>query len=455
MIFKPRPYQQQMIDAIINRPRVGVWAGMGLGKTSACLAAIDALRMVEHVRPLVVAPLRVAASTWPDEAGKWANFRHLKVSAIVGKEKQRRAALDERADVYTTNYEQLPWLRDVLGDEWPFNMVIADESTKLKGFRLNQGTQRAKALSKVAWTKVKRFVELTGTPSPNGLIDLWGQSWFLDRGERLGKSFGAFTDRWFTSIPVGDFSIVKPRGFAHEQITEKLSDLCFSLDPKDWFDLRQPIVNHMRVQLPVHAMRIHEEFKDEALAQIAGQTVSAVTAAAVTTKCLQVANGAVYHEDGTWAALHDGKLEALDSIIEEAAGAPVLVAYHWKHDLERLQKRYRQLRVLDADPQTIRDWNAGRIQILAAHPASAGHGLNLQDGGNILVFFGLWWNLEEHQQIIERIGPTRQAQSGHDRPVYIHYLIAEDTLDELVIARLEGKATVQDLLMNAMKGEAA
>lgn len=452
MIFTPRPYQSQMIDAIIHNPRVGVWAGMGLGKTSATLAAIDALRLVEHVCPLVLAPLRVAQSTWPDEAAKWSSFKHLRVVPIVGKEKHRLAALATPADVYTINYENLEWLYATLGDKWPFNMVIADESTKLKSFRLGQGGKRARALGKVAWSKVKRFVQLTGTPSPNGLIDLWGQAWFLDRGERLGRTFGAFTDRWFVSLPIGDFRILKPRAFADEQIQDALKDICFSLDPKDWFDLKEPIRNVVEVKLPESALKQHKEFREEAFAQIDGKDVDAVTAAAITTKCLQVANGAVYtDEQKAWSVVHDAKLDALDSIIEEASGAPVLVAYHWKHDLMRLKQRYKFAKVLDDNPQTIRDWNAGRIRLLLAHPASAGHGLNLQDGGNILVFFGLWWNLEEHQQIIERIGPTRQAQSGHDRPVFIHYLVGKDTFDELVLARLEGKRSVQDVLMEAMK----
>lgn len=452
VIFTPRPYQRQMIDAIIQNPRVGIWAGMGLGKTSATLAAIDSLKLLEPVKPLVLAPLRVAQSTWPDEIAKWSSFHHLKVSAIVGKEKQRLAALNAPADIYTTNYDNLQWLCETLGNAWPFDMVIADESTKLKGFRIGQGGKRARALGKVAWSKVKRFVQLTGTPSPNGLIDLWGQMWFLDRGERLGRSFGSFTDRWFVSLPIGDFRILKPRAFADEQIHEALKDLCFSLDPKDWFDLREPIVNVMRVELPRSAMAAHEAFKEEAFAQIAGKDVDAVTAAAVTTKCLQVANGAVYtDEEKSWSVVHDAKLDALDSIVEEAAGAPVLVAYQYKHDLLRLKQRFKSARVLDSDPQTIRDWNAGKIRMLLAHPASAGHGLNLQDGGNIVVFFGLWWNLEEHQQIVERIGPTRQAQSGHDRPVFLHYLVGRGTMDELVLQRLQGKRNVQDILMEAMK----
>jgi SNF2 family DNA or RNA helicase len=452
MIFTPRPYQRQMIDAIVAEPRVGVWAGMGLGKTSACLAAIDTLKILGPVKPLVLAPLRVAQSTWPDETRKWSNLSHIKVQPIVGSTRQRERALAADADVYAINYENIPWLCEAVNGAWPFDMVIADESTRLKSFRLGQGGKRARALGKVAWSKVKRFVELTGTPSPNGLADLWGQAWFLDRGERLGKTYGAFTDRWFMSIDVGGFFIVKPRAFADDQIQEALSDICFSLDPKDWFDLKDPIVNHIEVTLPPAAMKIHEDFKEEALAEIAGKDVDAVTAAAVTTKCLQVANGAVYIDDEkNWNEVHDAKLDALASVVEEAAGAPILVAYHWKHDLARLLAKFKYARVLDKDPQTIRDWNAGKIRMLLAHPASAGHGLNLQDGGNILVFFGLWWNLEEHQQIIERIGPTRQAQSGHDRPVYIHYLIARGTFDELVLQRLEGKRAVQDILMEAVK----
>lgn len=449
--FVPRPYQRRIVDHVLEHPRCAVWAGMGLGKTSATLAALDTLQLLDDASALVVAPLRVAQSTWPDEAAKWAEFAHLEVVPVVGNATERAAALRRPAHIYTTNYEQLPWLVEHFGDRWPFRTVVADESTRLKSFRTRQGGARARALGAIAHEHVERFIELTGTPSPNGLQDLWGQLWFLDRGERLGRSFAAFASRWFRPSYNG-FGI-EPLAHAQAEIEERLRDLCLSLDARDWFDLREPIVNVLRVELPPKARRLYEAMEREMFLELGdGAQVEAFDAASRTIKCLQLANGAIYTDDaGAWAEVHDAKLAALESIVGEAAGAPVLVAYHFKSDLARLLRAFPRGRHLDQDPQTIRDWNAGRIPVLFAHPASAGHGLNLQDGGNILAVFGHWWDLEQYQQIVERIGPTRQAQAGHDRPVYIHQIVAADTIDELVVARRETKRAVQDLLLGAMR----
>lgn len=454
-VFNARAYQDLIISHALEHKRCGVFAGMGTGKTVSTLTALDILELVDPSPTLVLAPLRVAQSTWPDEVRKWKHLRNLEVSAVVGDLNQRREALRKPANIFTTNYEQLPWLVEHFGDKWPFGKIVADESTKLKSFRLRQGSKRAQALGKVAHKHATRFIELTGTPSPNGLQDLWGQAWFLDQGQRLGRSFQAFTSRWFQSVQVGaDRNAVRldPLPFAQEQIQGLLRDLCISIEAKDWFDIKDPIKNVIRVPLSAKARALYRDMEKEMFMQIDGSDVEALNAAAKTVKCLQIANGAAYvDEHGTWSEVHDAKLQALGSIIEEAAGMPVLVAYHFKSDLARLQRSFPRGRVLDSDPQTIRDWNAGKIPVLFAHPASAGHGLNLQDGGNILAFFGLWWNLEEHLQIIERIGPTRQAQAGHDRPVFIHYIVAEDTVDDLVLNRLETKRGVQDILMEAMK----
>ena len=233
-----------------------------------------------------------------------------------------------------------------------------------------------------------------------------------------------------------------------------MRDLCLSLDARDYFDISEPIVNVIRVELPTKARRLYKDMEREMfLALECGTEVEAFNAASKTIKCLQLANGAIYTDDtcSAFAEIHDAKLQALEDVIEEAAGMPVLVAYHFKSDLARLQRAFPKGRALDKDPQTIRDWNAGKIPVLFAHPASAGHGLNLQDGGNILAFFGHWWGLEQFQQIIERIGPTRQAQAGHDRPVFIHHIVAADTVDEIVMARRETKREIQDLLLEAMK----
>lgn len=461
--FTPRPYQNLIMDHILEHPRCGVWAGMGMGKSCATLTTLDILELVEPGPALVLAPLRVAQSTWPDEAKKWDHLRNIEVSAVVGTPDERRAALRREASVYTCNYDNLPWLIEHYGDRWPFRKVVADESTRLKSFRLGGykkdgtpkkspggGGVRAQELAKVAHKHVKHFIELTGTPSPNGLKDLWGQLWFIDAGQRLGRTHGGFVQRWFR--PAHNGFGIEPLPFAQEQIQDRVRDVCLSIDARDWFDIKGPIVNVIRVDLPKKARRLYEDMEREMFMQLGDSKIEAFSAATKTMKCLQIANGAAYIDDkGTWEEIHDAKIQALESVVNEAAGAPVLVAYHFKSDLARLQRAFPQGRALDAEPGTIREWNAGRIPILFAHPASAGHGINLQDGGNILVFFGHWYDLEQYQQIVERIGPTRQAQAGHDRPVFIHHIVATDTVDEIVMARRETKREVQDLLLEAMK----
>lgn len=459
--FEPRPYQPLMWQHILQYRRCALFVPMGMGKTSSVLMAITILLLSGSARKvLILAPLRVARSTWPDEVGKWADFAHLRVSAIVGSPAERLAALRAPADIYTINYDNLVWLTEALGDKWPFDMVVADEATRLKSYRSKQGGKRARALSAVAHTKVKRWVGLTGTPAPNGLQDLWGQTWFVDKGHRLGLTFTAFMDRWFGFKRIRDAvnpdkAYVERIVFPHAQreIEGLLKDVCLTLDLKDWFDLQEPIVNTLYVDLPPDARKHYREMEKEMFTVLGEHEIEAFGAAAKTIKCLQLANGAAYVEGSNdkWEQVHDEKLEALESIVEEAAGAPVLVAYHFRSDLVRIQKRFPQARVLDAKPQTIRDWNEGRIQILLAHPASAGHGLNLADGGNILVFFAHWWALEEHQQIIERIGPVRQFQAGHNRPVFIHHIVARRTVDEDVMERIATKREVQDILLAALK----
>lgn len=450
-----------MIDHAISNPRCALWAGMGMGKTSSTLAVCDALLLAGLARrPLILAPLRVARSTWPGEAEKWAEFSHLRVQPIIGSAEERRAALQASADIFTINYDNLVWLVETLGEYWPFDMVVADESTRLKNFRIKQGGKRTQALSNVAHSKVKRWINLTGTPAPNGLNDLWGQTWFLDGGYRLGRSYSDFENRWFGYQRAKDAvnahkTFVKRVVFPHSQteIQDRLRDICLTLDPKDWFDLNDPIVRTVEVELPAKARKHYRDMEREMFTHLEGHDIEAFAAAAKTIKCLQMANGAAYVGDSNteWVVTHDEKIEALKSVVEEAAGAPVLVAYHFRSDLARLQAAFPEARQLDAAPQTIEDWNAGQIPVLLAHPASAGHGLNLQDGGNILVYFGHWWNLEERQQILERIGPMRQKQAGHERPVFVYNIVARDTVDEVVIDRMQSKREVQDLLLEYMK----
>lgn len=453
--MKLRPYQQLIIDHILDKERCNAFVPMGLGKTISTLKALESLALVDDSPTLVLAPLRVAQSTWPDEVKKWD--LDLPITPVVGTASQRAQALREDSAIFTINYENLPWLVDWYKYNprpWPFKTIVADEVTKLKGFRTRQGGKRAKALAEVAHKKVDRWIGLTGTPAPNGLKDLWGPMWFVDGGQRLGKSFTAFSDRWFRKSYDG-FGL-DPMEHAQREIQSTISDVCLSLDAKDYFDLSEPIVNKIVVDLPHKARQQYKDMEKKMFLELEGHlgptSVEALNAASKTQKCLQLANGAIYTDESrNWSEVHDAKIQALEDIIEEAGGAPVLVAYHFKHDLARLRAAIPRGCVLDSDPETIRRWNAGKIPVLFAHPASAGHGLNLQDGGNIIAFFSVNWNLEEHQQIIERIGPTRQKQAGHDRPVFIHYILTNDTVDFDVLERLESKASVQEILMKAMK----
>lgn len=458
--FRPRLYQKKIIDFILTHDRGAVYAGMGMGKTSSSLAAIEQLKKTDPAAfpVLILAPLRVAVSTWPQEILKWGF--NLSCVCITGTPKKREKLLKgPRADVYTANYEQLPWLVDYFREDWPFKTVIADESTRLKSFRLGGSkVSRARALAAPAWTRVTRFIELTGTPASNGLIDLWGQMWFIDRGARLGRSFHAFASAFFDAYQVGMSAYAiryEPREGSDKKIQERIKDVSVSLSAADYFDIQQPIVVPVRVSLPEKATEFYKTLRRDLLVSITEtEDVTAVNAAALSSKCLQCASGAVYDSSGGVVALHDEKLKALDSIIEEASGAPVLVAYHWKFSADAILRKYgKQARMLDKKPETIAEWNRGEIPVLVTNPASAGHGLNLQDGGNILVIFDEYWDLEQYLQVVERIGPTRQYQAGHPRPVYVYHIITEGTLDPVVLARLQSKRKVQELLLEYLKGE--
>jgi SNF2 family DNA or RNA helicase len=440
-------YQREAVSLIQQHSRLALWLPMGGGKTVASMTALSDLALLEDVFPvLALAPKRVAMETWPAEAQNWAHLKHLRVVYIGGSAKERKAALDTPADIYALSYDNLPWLRETLGDTWPFKTVVADEFTRLKSFRLRQGGKRAKALAQVAHTWCERFIGLTGTPSANGLTGLWGQTWFLDKGERLGRTFSAFEQRWFRKGYDG-YSLV-PYDHAQAEITKKLSDICFTIRG---LTVDEPVVSPVYITLPKAARETYAEMEREFFAELEAGEIEAGNAAAKTQKLLQICNGAVYDAEGGWHGVHDEKLDALESIIEEAAGANVLVAYNFKHDVERIRKRFPKARVLADDTNAVKDWNAGKVPLLLAHPASAGHGLSLQHGGNILAFFGVNWDLELHQQIIERIGPMRQKQSGYDRPCLVYPILARNTVDEMVMERLRTKATIQELLLAAME----
>lgn len=452
--FVPRPYQALMWRHVLEHDRCALWAGMGLGKTVGVLSALQLAydTGIETEPTLVLAPKRVARNVWPAEAQKWAHLS-LEVSPIVGTEAERLSALKRDAPIYTINYDNLPWLVNTLKDRWPFGRVVADESTRLKSHRVKGGGLRARALARVAFGRTKRWINLTGTPSPNGLIDLWGQQWFVDAGKQLGLTFTAFRDRWFYPHPSGHG--LKAHDFAADQIKEKLRESCLAIEAKDWFDLKAPIVTDVFVDLLPAARKAYRDMEKEMFVQLQNVEVEAFNAASKTIKCMQIANGAIYYDEAkSWKTIHAAKLDALESIIEEAAGAPVLVAYHFVADLARLRQRFPYGRVLDDKKSTEDAWNRGEIRLLFAHPESAGHGLNLQYGGNILVFFGHWWALEPYQQIIERIGPVRQHQAGLDRSVFVYHIYARATIDEQIAERRATKAAVQDILISAMKRNA-
>lgn len=446
--FIAKDTQLRIIEWVCAHKRCAIFAPMGSGKTVSTLTALHDLSSTEAIYPiLILAPLRVAKHTWLDEIAKWRHLSSLKTSAIVGSVSEREKALSVSADVYTVNYENLAWLVTKLDKKWPFKTVVVDESTKLKGFRLRQGTQRAKALATVAHTLVKRVVLLTGTPAPNGVQDLWGQLYFVDKGERLEKSFSKFLDKWFT-VDYSGYNWT-PLPHAQAEIQNAISDICLTVTPDASHPKDVPIVNKIMIKLAPKVRSQYRQMEKEMFLQLESEGVEALNAATVSTKCAQIANGAIYKENKSYEVLHDEKIDALASCIEET-GAPVLVVYNFKSDLDRLRRAFPHGRKLGDSASDMSDWNRGQIPILFIHPMSAAHGLNLQHGGNVLIFFSISWNLEEHLQVIERIGPLRQRQAGYDRHVFIYYILAEDTIDELILERLETKRSIQEVLLTAM-----
>jgi hypothetical protein len=445
-----------MVEHILAFPRCALFAFLGAGKSVATLTAIDAMLIAgTAARVLVIAPLRVARDVWTTEAAKWDHLKHLKIVPIVGTKQERLKALATPADIHTTNFDQLPWLIEHLGDRWPFDVVVADELTRLKGFRTKQGNVRAGALGKIAHTKIRRFIGLTGTPAPNSLECLWGQLYFLDRGARLGRTYSAFINRWFRAKPGSDprYRVLEAMPHAQDEIQAEIRDLCLTLDAKDHFDLREPIVNRMYVDLPPVAAKHYRDMEKQLFTELEGHAIEAFGAAAKTQKLLQFCNGAAYLNGGNteWAEVHTEKIEALRSIVEEAVGAPVLCAYNFRSDLARLKKAFPEGADL-ATAEGMKKFKSGKCAIGFGHPAGMGHGVDgLQYVCNTIAFFGLNWNLEEHLQVIGRVGPTRQLQAGFDRPVFVHFILARGTVDEMVLERIATKRAVQDILLEALK----
>lgn len=459
--FVPRPHQALAAKFLLDNKRCMLAAVPGLGKTGTVYMLLETLRMLGSAffPALVIAPLKVCELTWPAEQKKWDRFQHLKVVTILGEREVREDALMERADVYVINYDNVQWLVKHLGKRWPFKIVIADESTRLKSYRGSQqvsvkgkefvrkaGGERARILGDIAM-HTGRWINLTGTPAPNGLKDLWGQMWFIDFGERLGRTYSAFMERWFRIDPYT--REVKPLPHAEAEIHAAVADVMLAMRAEDWMDVRAPNEITREVELPLAARKLYNEMERTFFAELAsGKEVSAVNSAVKSSKLLQIASGAVYDADRVSHHLHDAKVEGLKSIVNELGGEPLLLAYWFKFELPMLKKAFPEMRIFEGAKDEA-DWNAGRIPLMAVHPASAGHGVNLQHGGRAMCHFTLNWDLELRQQISERIGPVRQKQAGFDRAVLHYNLIAKDTLDQEVYDRLTSKASVQESLMKA------
>ena len=447
MQYIPHKYQQLAEQHIYKTPRCGLFLEMGLGKTVVTLTALNNLiyDRFEVGKALVIAPLRVAEDTWSRESEKWEHLRHLRISKILGTPTQRRKALAADADIYIINRENVVWLCDELsqiGDGWAFDAVVIDELSSFKSPK----AQRFKSLRKYI-TRSPRVIGLTGTPAPNGLIDLWSQIYLLDGGERLGKTVTGFRERYFTPNQRNQTTVFnyKPKPEAEASINAKIADICISMKAEDWLEMPERLDSVQTVRLSEKEMAAYEKFEKEAYLQFMEGEVMAATAAALTGKLLQYSNGAMYLPDGGYVETSGKKLDMLEELAEAANGKPILCFYSFRHDLERIQKRFPRARKLESS-QDITDWNNGEIPMLLAHPAGAGHGLNLQAGGHIIVWFGLTWSLELYQQANARL-----YRQGQQEAVIIHHLIAEGTMDSRVLESLQGKKDVQDDLMEALK----
>jgi SNF2 family DNA or RNA helicase len=444
--FNPYNYQSYVTNQIIEHPYSALFLDMGMGKTVCSLTAVSDLLydMFEICRVLVIAPLRVAEDTWSREVDKWDHLDYLKISKILGPQKKRLEALEAKADIYVINRENVEWLVDHYKSKWPFDMVIIDELSSFKSPKAN----RFRALRKVR-PLIKRIVGLTGTPAPNTLIDLWPQIYLLDQGERLGKTLTEYRNRYFNPGKRNGVIIyswdLKPG--AKEEIYQKISDICFSMRSKDYLDLPERIDRIVPVTLSPAAKKYYEQMEKDLVLEIMDNEITANSAAVLSNKLLQMANGAIYDEDKNVTEIHQEKLKALEEIIEVNEGKSILVFYGYKHDHDRIHGYLKNYQVRDLKTsQDISDWNNGKIKIMLSHPASSGHGLNLQDGGNIIVWFGLTWSLELYKQANARL-----HRQGQKNSVVINHLVAPGTVDEDVMRALERKDVNQSALLEAVK----
>lgn len=448
MRFVPHDYQRYCINRLVSETVLGLFLDMGLGKTVITLTAVNDLRYNRFAvqKVLVIAPKKVAEDTWTREAGKWDHLRLLRVVPVLGSLKKRIRALNSPGDVYVVSRDNVPWLVDYYRNDWPFDMVVIDELSSFK----NHQAKRFKSLCLVRG-HIRRICGLTGTPAPNGLIDLWSQIYLLDRGERLGKRIGEYRAEYFSPGARNRDVIFsyEPLPGAEEQIREQIQDICISLSAKDYLELPERIDNVIHVALSPKIMQAYEQFERDMFLEVDESTLDAGSAAVLSGKLLQFCNGAVYDSDRNVAEVHREKLEALKEIVDAAQGRPVLVFYNFQHDRDRIRESLGAAGVKTVDlkgPDTITRWNNREITVLLAHPASAAYGLNLQAGGNTIVWFGLNWSLELYQQANARL--YRQGQREN---VVIHHLVVDCGVDALVIKALQNKQVTQDGLLEALK----
>lgn len=447
MRYKPHNYQTAT-EFITSRDEAAIFLGMGLGKSVIALTAIWQLLLDYFLvhRVLVIAPLRVARDTWPQEARKWDHLEGLSLAVAVGSKQERLDALAKGAMVTVINRENVPWLVAHYGKSWPFDMIVIDELSSFKNHRAKRFTALVKMRSFVT-----RWVGLTGTPASNGLMDLWAQFRLLDGGTRLGRYITRFRDRWFLPDKRNGMQVFtyKPRTGAEDEIYEAISNITLSMKTTDHLQLPELTVTTKQVKLASKERAVYERLKQDLVVELDGQTVDAANAAALSGKLLQLASGAIYGENGEAITVHSAKLNALEDLVEAANGQNLLVAYWYKHDLERLIERFPQARLLKT-AEDIAAWNNSEINLGLIHPASAGHGLNLQAGGHLLIWFSLTWSLELYKQTNARL-----YRQGQTQPVTIIHLVAEKTLDEAVLTALDTKNLTQTALIEAIKTQLA
>lgn len=447
-------YQKVCVEHIISHPFCGVFLDMGLGKTISTLTAIEELKYdyCEIDTVLVIAPKRVVETVWEEEAKKWDHTKHLTFSKIIGTERQRLAALKVKADVHIISRDNIAWLCSLYAAKLPYDMLVIDE---LSSFKAHQ-TQRFKSL-RLARPWFKRVVGLTGTPAPNGLINLWSQMYLIDRGERLEKTITAYRSRYFRPGASNGYVVYSYNLLSDSErlIQERIKDICISMRAEDYLEMPERIDNFVRVTMPDKLMDAYKKFEQENVITLANEieegatTVNAVNAAALSNKLLQFANGAMYDENKNVVPIHDLKLEALKEIIEAADGKPVLVAWTYQFDRDRIKNYFRNMAPRELKTaEDINDWNAGKVQLMLAHPASAGHGINLQAGGNIIVWYGLTWSLELYQQFNARL-----YRQGQKQRTIIHHIVNSGTHDEDVVKALKSKDKTQNNLMNSIKAK--